>query len=350
LLDWVKNSKDNQITGFKNHYWNGLTCLEYSQTISEIIEDINICNFKGKIKHIGSNKISKYNLLKLYTSIFEIDKDIIGTNKNNCDRSLILDIKRKDITLQLLDLKKYYKLIKNINKNIFYSNEIEYIDCNSPLIFITSIINVNIEKDIYVSTKRSLFTRKERFIQTLDQLKSLKLYKEKNNYKFTVIILEQSRELNQNEIDLLCIYSDTLILFSKDELCNNYSNLSYNKSLGEIYVVKKLLGFIKDRKNTTFCKFSGRYNINNYFDLNRFLKKSCVKEYKGIYTSVFYSIYGCADEYYNLLDYCLNNKEEVFSAEHALTEFFLFYKIDHTKLDVLGVCGNCAVSKDYFEF
>lgn len=70
FLEWVLNSiKDNkQIQGWDNHYWNGITCLQYCKVIEKIIIDNNF--WKG-IRHIYSpSKKSKYELASMIIEVF----------------------------------------------------------------------------------------------------------------------------------------------------------------------------------------------------------------------------------------------------------------------------------------
>ena len=62
LVEWVKSEKGNSIFGFTNHYWNGLTCLQFAKVCDKIISE-NIF-WKG-IRHIHSNKVSKYELVSI---------------------------------------------------------------------------------------------------------------------------------------------------------------------------------------------------------------------------------------------------------------------------------------------
>ena len=38
LLEWVKSNAHGEINGYDNHYWNGVTCLQLSFFIKDIIE------------------------------------------------------------------------------------------------------------------------------------------------------------------------------------------------------------------------------------------------------------------------------------------------------------------------
>jgi len=59
FLEWVRNSKDI-INGFTNHFWNGITCLQYAKIVDQIIRE-NL--FWQGVRHIYSpNIVSKYEL------------------------------------------------------------------------------------------------------------------------------------------------------------------------------------------------------------------------------------------------------------------------------------------------
>jgi dTDP-4-dehydrorhamnose reductase len=58
LIEWVKSQSNKTINGYVNHLWNGVTCLELSKYISDIIFTNN---FWVGVKHIFSPKtVSKY--------------------------------------------------------------------------------------------------------------------------------------------------------------------------------------------------------------------------------------------------------------------------------------------------
>ena len=78
LLEWVKSNKNGEINGYNNYIWNGVTCLELSYQIENIIK--NNTYYNG-IKHLFSpNKVSKYELLQIINNVFQLN---IIINKNN---------------------------------------------------------------------------------------------------------------------------------------------------------------------------------------------------------------------------------------------------------------------------
>lgn len=85
LIEWVKNSK-NEINGYENHYWNGITALEYAKVIEQII-DKNL--FWNGIKHIVPNyQITKYELVNLIIKTYNYDIKVNKVKENNNNKLL----------------------------------------------------------------------------------------------------------------------------------------------------------------------------------------------------------------------------------------------------------------------
>lgn len=62
LLEWFKSQKKgSELTGFGNHYWNGLTTKAFSIALKSII--INKTKIPHNLHLVPMNRISKYNLL-----------------------------------------------------------------------------------------------------------------------------------------------------------------------------------------------------------------------------------------------------------------------------------------------
>ena len=108
LLEWVKSKEKTEINGFKNHLWNGVTCL----TLAKIIKQIIIKNaFWLGIKHIFSpNIVSKYELCQIINKVYDLNIKIISiddkTSKNmtlNGEKLFEID----EIEKQIEELKKY---------------------------------------------------------------------------------------------------------------------------------------------------------------------------------------------------------------------------------------------------
>ena len=66
MLSWFLNEKD-RVYGFSNFYWSGLTTLEIYNILKNYILKKR---FKGGIFNVSSEAISKYDLLKLISRIY----------------------------------------------------------------------------------------------------------------------------------------------------------------------------------------------------------------------------------------------------------------------------------------
>lgn len=85
LLEWVKSQKNKQITGYTNHFWNGITCLQFAKVCHQLISD----NFWWSgVRHVFSNVVTKYELVSSFNDIFKLNIDIIPKEVELCDRSL----------------------------------------------------------------------------------------------------------------------------------------------------------------------------------------------------------------------------------------------------------------------
>lgn len=107
LLNWFL-SQTNSVSGYKNHYWNGITTLEWAKLCYGIIN--NQIDKNGSIFQPGFQPpISKYDLLIL---IGEIWKHSVKVNPIEATkpvlRSLIPNIKCLPLTVQLNQLKLWY--------------------------------------------------------------------------------------------------------------------------------------------------------------------------------------------------------------------------------------------------
>lgn len=86
FLEWVLSGQ-TEIDGWKNHLWNGITCLEYCKIIDTIIRK-NIF-WKG-VRHVYSpTSVSKYELAKIIANVFQCNTNIIGIDaEKKIDKTL----------------------------------------------------------------------------------------------------------------------------------------------------------------------------------------------------------------------------------------------------------------------
>ena len=102
LLEWVKSNKNNEINGYINHYWNGITCLEYCKIIEKIINK-NI--YWNGVIHLYSTDISKYKLVKMINEIYSLN---IKINKFKTEKSKNMLLKSKYNLSKILQIQNIY--------------------------------------------------------------------------------------------------------------------------------------------------------------------------------------------------------------------------------------------------
>lgn len=86
LVEWIKSNKNGEINGFNNHYWNGVTCLQLAKICHNIIKSDS---FWVGVRHIFSNILSKYDLLELINSIYDLNIKVNEVASNQkIDRTL----------------------------------------------------------------------------------------------------------------------------------------------------------------------------------------------------------------------------------------------------------------------
>lgn len=70
LIAWVKKQAGKEINGYTNHYWNGITTLQYAKICEQIIE----CGlYKEDIYHIHSpNAVTKFDLVEMISKHYGI--------------------------------------------------------------------------------------------------------------------------------------------------------------------------------------------------------------------------------------------------------------------------------------
>ena len=84
LLEWFLNEK-NEIKGFSNAIFSGLTTFEIAKFIKNFI--IPETKISG-IYHLSSEPISKYNLLKMINELYDVNHKITKFDEIIIDRSL----------------------------------------------------------------------------------------------------------------------------------------------------------------------------------------------------------------------------------------------------------------------
>ena len=112
LLEWFLSQK-KKVTGFNKAFFSGPTSLELSKIIDNFILTGKI---KNGIYHISAKKISKYNLLKIISIIYNKKVKIIKDNNFFIDRSLNSYKFRKKFKYKFPSWKKMIKDLKQFNE------------------------------------------------------------------------------------------------------------------------------------------------------------------------------------------------------------------------------------------
>lgn len=110
LVEWIKSEKNNRVNGFINHYWNGITCLEFSKICKKIIEE-NLF-WKG-VRHIHSNTVNKRELVEMISDIYNLNVKVIPLEtEKKCDRSLSTEFNE---VISLFNIPRLDDQIKEMN-------------------------------------------------------------------------------------------------------------------------------------------------------------------------------------------------------------------------------------------
>lgn len=88
LLEWFRNQKNDEVRGFVDHIWGGVTTLKLSQFILQEMKNKQ----DVKLRHVYSERISKFELLNLIAYTFDIKTKIIPIMSGKVDRSLFTEL------------------------------------------------------------------------------------------------------------------------------------------------------------------------------------------------------------------------------------------------------------------
>jgi len=112
LLEWVKSNKGKTINGYTNHFWNGITCLQFAK-VCEYIIDNNL--FWRGVKHIVSpTTVSKFELVNMISDIYNLGITVNPfETPEKCDRSM--SSIRDDIEIDIPELKIQIKEMKDFS-------------------------------------------------------------------------------------------------------------------------------------------------------------------------------------------------------------------------------------------
>ena len=113
LFNWFMK-QNNDIEGYSNVFWSGVTTLQLAKNIEDAITN----NLVGLYHVVNNSKISKYELLNLFKKIFSKEIKIKENNKIYSDKSIIntsdFDFKVPSYEKMIEDMKQWIDNHKNI--------------------------------------------------------------------------------------------------------------------------------------------------------------------------------------------------------------------------------------------
>jgi dTDP-4-dehydrorhamnose reductase len=114
LFNWFVNQK-NEINGYKEAYWTGVTTLELLNAIKHAIDE----DLTGLYHLVFEQKISKFELLNIINKEFSLGLKLIPNDKYSVDKSLIN--KRRDFRFKV---KSYEMMIKEMHSWILINKDL----------------------------------------------------------------------------------------------------------------------------------------------------------------------------------------------------------------------------------
>lgn len=115
LMNWVLTNQNQEINGYTNVMWNGLTTLELAKEIELIVK--NRYNIESEYSHrcgiqnyYSQTPITKFDLVRIILRYWGIKKIVVATVNKEAHQSLLADGigLLKDIPRQILELKEWY--------------------------------------------------------------------------------------------------------------------------------------------------------------------------------------------------------------------------------------------------
>jgi dTDP-4-dehydrorhamnose reductase len=112
LLNWIVNNDNNELHGWENAWWNGITTLQLAKSI-----DTYLCNSTSVtgVYHLvnNNNKINKYELLCKINDVYRLEKTIIKATGPKDVNKILVDTRNEinfnipDYNTQLEELKSF---------------------------------------------------------------------------------------------------------------------------------------------------------------------------------------------------------------------------------------------------
>ncbi len=332
--------------------------IQYKTNIINIIKKFSeMCSNNINILYIES--IDSVDLIKNHTFILEklINCNSIGlyetnyTYLNNSWWSKSDYIKKININNNIED--KYFIMNYFETLNPFLNNIIKKTEINCNIILITSKIYVSNNKFNYINN-RSIYSKDERFLQTLNTIESIKKYIP--NY---FIILIDNSNFTDEEYNKLFTKVNLFLNIKNNKKLDYYTNESEFKGYAEISQIITALYYIKALMKQinllNFFKITGRYTINNTFNFNQIISNNFnifkinknIKDREYIYTCFYKITNTYFDNYFNNIEKLYNEIQITNIYDNLDLETYLPKYIENKKLiNNLGIDQNVSVWTD----
>ena len=87
LLEWFLQQEGKTLTGFSEHYWNGITARQFGKICAQILETPDSFPRHG-VFHVFSSVVSKYEMLLAFQKKYKLPCTINADHENKLNRTL----------------------------------------------------------------------------------------------------------------------------------------------------------------------------------------------------------------------------------------------------------------------
>ena len=110
LIGWCQMNKGESVNGYTNHYWNGITCLEWVKLVDRVIREQDFWSgvrvYQSKFR--GMDFVNKADLVECISQAYDLSLDITPVKTDKCvDRSLRGHVVTNDLQDQIIELAQY---------------------------------------------------------------------------------------------------------------------------------------------------------------------------------------------------------------------------------------------------
>lgn len=110
LFQWISTNPQQELQGWDNAWWNGITTLELAKCIDKYINNPTIAGVYHVVNN--NNKISKYDLVSKINDIYQLGKTILRTQGPKPVNKILIDT-RNEFNFGILDYDAMIKEMKN---------------------------------------------------------------------------------------------------------------------------------------------------------------------------------------------------------------------------------------------